>query len=177
MGYSIIFETKIVKLNDGRLLHLDRSGCNNDDAGRVQTEFSGDIYTVSEFLNRANSFINRDKVDGWELKIGSKYATYCDYGKHLIRMYNRSQKYDDFINERYFYGIRYDGVELFEPEHKILSGEEFDKIFYDMLYDGKKFSYMRLTTDLNNEDDIIKALDNKETVEFYVGKKYKTRVT
>lgn len=34
MGYSIIFQTKIVKLSDGRILHLDRSGCNNDTEGR-----------------------------------------------------------------------------------------------------------------------------------------------
>ena len=33
---------------------------------------------------------------------------------------------------------------------------------------------MRLTTELNNEDEIIKALDNKESVTFYVGKRHKS---
>ena len=39
MSYSIIFETKIVKLSDGRIIHFDRSGCNNDNVGRNKNEF------------------------------------------------------------------------------------------------------------------------------------------
>ena len=45
MSYSIIFETKIIKLSDGRLLHLNLSGCNNDDAGRSRDDWNGKIYT------------------------------------------------------------------------------------------------------------------------------------
>ena len=41
MSYSIIFETKIVKLSDGRLLHLDLSGCNNDTSGRSRDDWNG----------------------------------------------------------------------------------------------------------------------------------------
>ena len=35
MGYPMIFGTKIVNLSDGRVIHFDRSGCNNDDEGRI----------------------------------------------------------------------------------------------------------------------------------------------
>lgn len=41
MSYSIIFDTKFIKLQDGRLLHLDRSGCNNDTAGRSLSDYTG----------------------------------------------------------------------------------------------------------------------------------------
>ena len=50
MGYSIIFQTKIVKLSDGRILHLDRSGCNNDTEGRRPDDWTGKIYTPEAFV-------------------------------------------------------------------------------------------------------------------------------
>ncbi len=61
MGYSIIFETYIVKLPDGRIIHFDRSGCNNDNMGRKQNEFTGKIYNVDDFIKYAEKF-----------KVGSK---------------------------------------------------------------------------------------------------------
>lgn len=39
MGYSIIFQTKIAKLPDGRIIHFDRSGCNNDTAAELKQYF------------------------------------------------------------------------------------------------------------------------------------------
>lgn len=48
MGYSIIFQTKIVKLSDGRILHLDRRGCNNDTEGRRPDDWTReDLHTGS----------------------------------------------------------------------------------------------------------------------------------
>lgn len=173
MSYTIIFETKFVKLSDGRLLHLDLSGCNNDNAGRSRDEFIGTIYTYEELQEKVKSYINNNDLTGWELKIGSKYCTFNDYAKHLARMANNAKSFEDFNNERYFYGVRYDGVELFEPEQKILTPKEFDKFWYDNY--GKSLSYSRLTTRLKTEQDIITALDNNEPVSFYVGKKYKRK--
>ena len=56
MGYSIIFQTKIVKLSDGRILHLDRSGCNNDTEGRRPDDWTGKIYTPEAFVTYAENF-------------------------------------------------------------------------------------------------------------------------
>lgn len=177
MGYSIIFDTQIVKLSDGRLLHLDRSGCNNDTAGRSLSDYTGKIYTYEEFQKYVTSFTQNSKSDDWELKLGSKKATYYDYGKQLARKTNNAKNFEDFNNERYFYAERFDGVDLLEPEQKTLTPEEFSNCFYDLLYSGKPFSYSRITTRLNTEKDIITALDNNETINFYVGKKYKARIT
>ena len=57
MGYSIIFETYIVKLPDGRIIHFDRSGCNNDNVGRKQNEFTGKIYNVDDFIKYTEEII------------------------------------------------------------------------------------------------------------------------
>ena len=39
MSYPIIFETKIVKITDNRILHLSLSGCSRDNSGRTRGEF------------------------------------------------------------------------------------------------------------------------------------------
>ena len=105
MGYSIIFETKIVKLSDGRIIHFDRSGCNNDDAGRTKGEFTGKLYYIDDFIKRAEGFKKDSKPikesNGWDLKINSRRATYFDYGEHLLRMLKRAENYQDFVLNRY----------------------------------------------------------------------------
>ena len=177
MSHSIIFETKFIKLQDGRLLHLDRSGCNNDTSGRSLSDYTGKIYTYDELQKYVISLVKDGKSDHWELKLGSKYITYYDYGKHLATMANRAKTYEEFNNERYFIAKRYDGVELYKPEQKTLSPKEFSDCFYDLMYSGKPFSYSRILTTLNNELEIANTLDNGEAIEFYVGKKYKVRKT
>lgn len=31
MSYPIIFQTKVVKINDNEIIHFNRTGCNNED--------------------------------------------------------------------------------------------------------------------------------------------------
>ena len=137
MSYIIIFETKIVKLPDGRIIHFDRSGCNNDDAGRKKDEFCGKIYTEAEFIAKSNKFKQGSKPykanepQNWDLKIGSRYATYYDYGEHLLRMFKRALPYEDFIKQYYFSARYCKGIELLEPERRDITIEEFDKLYYD----------------------------------------------
>jgi len=175
MSHSIIFDTKFINLSDGRLLHLDRSGCNNDDAGRDLSDYIGKIYTQKELMDYAKSFMKDKELDGWELKILGRHCTYYEYGEHLLRMAKRAVDYNTFCSERYFSATRYDGVNLIKPEEKIMTPKEFSDCFYKLLYGGQQLSYTRITTPLNNEKEIIQALDKKESVSFYVGKKYKVR--
>ena len=138
MSYSIIFETKIVKLPDGRIIHFDRSGCNNDTEGRKKDEFHGKIYTELEFIEMANRFKQNSKPykasdpQFWELKIGSRYGTYYDYGEHLLRMLKRALPYEDFIKQ-YGFSARYcKSIELLEPERREMTVEEFDRLYYEL---------------------------------------------
>lgn len=75
MGYPIIFKTKIVNLSDGRILHLDLSGCNNDTEGRNNDDWKGKIYTKEDFINYAEG-INQALVI-----IGFKHKRMSELGK------------------------------------------------------------------------------------------------
>ncbi len=95
MSYSIVFETKVVRLPDGRVIHFDRSGCNNDNEGRQKDDFRAEIYTEEKFIEKANRFKQNSKPykageGSWDLKIGNRFATYYDYGEHLLRMLKRA---------------------------------------------------------------------------------------
>jgi hypothetical protein len=93
--------------------------------------------------------------------------------KDLLRMSKRAKTYEEICKERNFTASRFDGVNLYKPEEKFLSPQEFDKVFYEYLYSDKGFSYSRRTTLLNNEEEILKKLKNNQHIDFYVGKKYK----
>lgn len=121
IGYSIIFKTKIVCLSDGRILHLSLSGCNNDTEGRKDDDWVGKIYTKEEFLEYAEGFTTDSKPSkdscGFDLKIGSRYCTYYDYGMHLLRMLKRAISFDELTHSgKYVSFSKIDGVTVFEPQ-------------------------------------------------------------
>lgn len=167
MSYSIIFKTKIARLSDGRIIHFDRSGCNNDDCGRKNGEFTAKLYTEEEFRKYAEHFkvgsAPYKETKNFELKIGSRYATYYDYGEHLLRMLNRAVPYDE-LDVRASYCR---GIELIAPEHKEMSLEEFEKVVYKIMYSGAPFSYRRLM-EYPDKSEIVPLLENGKQMEFYI---------
>lgn len=174
MSYSIVFETKIVRLSDGRIIHFDRSGCNNDTAGRQKDEFTAKIYTEEDFIQKAESYKKGRKpykeTDYFELKIGSRYGTYYDYGEHLLRMLKRAMPYEAFIEKMYFQILHIANVQLYEPEEKIISKKEFDDMFYKLLYSDKDLSYQLLLEypDIKDEQNLIRLIENKECLSFEI---------
>lgn len=159
MGYPIIFQTKIARLHDGRIMHFDRSGCNNDKGGRVKGEFTATIYTEEEFIKRAEGFMEDSKPykesQQFDLKICSRYASYYDYGKHLLRMLKRAEDIDKVISDNYFYAKYCEQVEILEPEKKVVTVEEFGKISYDT-----RMRYRPLYKFTSDIDNIINLLMN-----------------
>lgn len=176
MSYSIIFETKIVKLSDGRIIHFDRSGCNNDNAGRKKDEFSAEIYSVDAFMEKIEKLKENSKPfkDIWDMKIGSRCATYYDYGEHLLRMYKRAISYENLINTFCFRVEYLTGIELIKPEHKIMTIEEFDKAYYDLLYKGHGLTYHRLIEypDIKNEKYIVSLIEEGKPLSFEIRKRH-----
>lgn len=178
MGYSIIFETKIVKLSDGRIIHFDRSGCNNDDSGRIKGEFTGKIYKVDDFIKGAEGFKKGSKPikesDGWDLKINSRRVTYFDYGEHLLRMLKRAENYQDFVSNRYVSAKYCVGIEILKPEYKVVNREE-SQAFMRSLPVNSGLTYRRMMEypEVTKEQEIIKALEANEYIEFYIGKSHK----
>lgn len=184
MGYSIIFETKIINLKDGRILHLDLSGCNNDNSGRDRGDFNGKIYTKEDFIRHAEHFKAdstpaKDNVKnqrGFDLKIGSRDVNYYDYGEHLLRMMKRAITWEELnCAGRYVSVDSIDSIELLEPEHKKMTLQEFDNCAYDYIYGDKPFRYKRIMTSLKTEEEVVKALDENKTLRFYIGKLSKKR--
>ena len=178
MSYSMIFETKIVKLSDGRIIHFDRSGCNNDYSGRQKDDFSGTIYSVDAFMNKIEKLKRNSKPikecdpHDWELKINGRYATGYDYGEHLLRMFNRALTYEELINTMCFRVEYLTGIELSKPEHKIMTVEEFDKIYYDLLHKGYGLTYRRLIEypDIKNEKHIVQLIEEGKPCSFEIKK-------
>ena len=173
MSYSIIFETKIVKLSDGRLLHLNLSGCNNDDAGRSRDDWHGKIYTENAFIQYAEGFMKNSEpsteTNDFDLKIRSKYSTWYDYGKHLLRMMKKSVTLDELKHSgKYVSFDRVDGATVFEDEEDIeMTMEEFNSYRYKKLHNGR-IEYMINYTLLETEKDIIEAFDNGYAVKIYI---------
>lgn len=176
MGYSIIFETKIVKMEDGRIIHFDRSGCNNDNEGRKKNEFTGRVYNESDFVKFAENFKKNSKpfknTDIWDLKIGNRCATMYDYGDHLLRMLKRAKRIEDFLKEYYFWAYHFKGIELLSPEHKeITDKREIDKIFYDSIYTNNGIRYRRMVDYPKDINVIIGLIENNEPITFSITKK------
>ncbi len=175
MSYSIIFETKIIKLSDGRSLHLDLSGCNNDTSGRSRDDWNGKIYTEDAFIEYAEGFMKDSKPakesGGFDLKIGSRYCTMYDYGKHLLRMRKRAVTLEELINSgKYVSFNRIDSVTVFEDGKEIeMTMEEFDSYYYEKLYNGG-IRYRIKYTLLENEKNIIEAFDNGNSVRIYISR-------
>ena len=148
MSYSIVFETKVVRLPDGRVIHFDRSGCNNDNTGRQKDDFRAEIYTEAQFIVKANRLRQNSKPykageESWDLKIGNRFATYYDYGEHLLRMLKRALSYEDFIKS-YFFSAHYcEGIQLLKPERRMMTVAEFDDPveILNYLKQGKDMSF------------------------------------
>lgn len=176
MGYGIIFKTKIVNLSDGRILHLSLQGCNNDNEGRKNDDWQGKIYTKEDFIKFAEGFKNDSKPskesEGFDLKIGSRYCTYYDYGMHLLRMLKKSVTYDELIHSgKYVSFNRIDGVTVFENDKPTeMTMKEFDDYFYKKLYSNARIRYRINYTFLETEDDVIKAFDDENSVRIYISK-------
>ena len=173
MSHSIIFKTKIIKLSDGRLLHLDLSGCNNDKHGRHHDDWTGTIYTEEEFLKKAEEFkkgsLPAKESGGFDLKIGSRYCTFYDYGEHLLRMRKRAVTFDEFMSSKKF--ITFQVIEsisvLDDGKTVTMSIPDFEKYFDEKKWEGM-VKYRRNYRLLEGEKEVVDALDSGELLRISV---------
>lgn len=173
MSYSIIFKTKVVKLNDGRILYMSRQGCNNDNEGREKYIFNiVGIKSVHEFISYAESFMDEKTTykenNTFDLKIGSRYATYYEFGEHLLRMLSRAENADDFVSNNVFQARYCTGIELIEPYHKEMTLFEFDY----MLRCNKngRYRYRPIIKYADSIKKIIDILDRGMEIKMFVKK-------
>lgn len=172
MSYSIIFETKFVKLPDGRFLHLSLQGCNNDNAGRTRDDFHGKIYTKESLSEYIDSFRHGTDYED-SMKIGNKWRSFKEYAEHLERMLKRATTWEELCEERYCYARIFYGVWLTEEgkEKRYVPHDEWNKICYDVYYGRIKASYIRDTKRVEDISEIVAELDKKTPMRFYIGTK------
>jgi hypothetical protein len=178
MSYTIIRETKICKLDNGDVIHFSLQGCNNDTEGRERDDFHGKYYTADEWEAEVNKWesIPRE-FDGFDLKIGSRYCQWADYGKHLRTMTKRAMSFDDFKTRCGVYGNVYDGITYYPENGESVdylpnSREEHD-IVYGIMYGRIQGRYMNRRHIVRTQEEIVNTLKNKECVRFYIGKEHK----
>jgi len=175
MSYNIIFETKVVELSDGRILHLSLQGCNNDNAGRTRDDFRGTIYSREAFITHAEH-LKKDCVpykdaDNFTMKIYSRYATSYDYGEHLLRMLKKAVTWDELKTKKLCYGHVFEGITLCENGvETLLSPAEWEKVAYDFIYGRRSGKYSGRYSYVECEPDIVAALEANKPVSFYIGK-------
>ena len=185
MSYSIIFQTKIVKLDDNRIIHFDRSGCNNDTAGREKNLFTAQLYNADWFEKKAKGYMENSKPykgGDFELKIGSRYCTVYDYGKHLLTMLKRAENFEQFKKNNFFRATLYKGIEVQEPFHKTYLNKECPEIESDIMFRKGDFEGIRedircrrIFEYFDNIDDCINLIENNEPMEFFIKKKAQFR--
>lgn len=180
MSCSIVFETKIAILSDGRLIHFDRSGCNNDNSGRRKDDWTARILTAHELIKKLNDYQRGKKpfkdCGEFELKVCGKPATMYDYAKHLERMWQRALPYDEFIKKYQFQVEHLTAVELIQPENKMMTVEEFHKEFYDILYTSGPTQWYNHYEypDIRDEAKIVDLIEKGEALRITL-KSWKSR--
>lgn len=141
MSYPIVFQTKVVKINDNEIIHFNRVGCNNDYEGRVANVYEAKIRTIEDFKRMAERFIINSKpykeTGIFDLKVGSKWCSFYDYGMYLLRALKRADNLETFKNNYAFRATVIKGVEVTDIDngiHKVFSIIEYPNIF-DMFYE------------------------------------------
>jgi len=142
MSYPIIFQTKVVKINDNEIIHFNRIGCNNDDEGRVANVYEAKIRTIEDFKRMAEGFIINSKpykeTGVFDLKVGSKWCSFYDYGMYLLRALKRADNLETFKNNYAFRATVIKGIEATDIDnaiHKVFSIIEYPDIF-DIYYES-----------------------------------------
>lgn len=167
MGYPIIFKTKIVKLEDGRLIHFDLSGCNNDNEGRRPDDWHGRVFTESEFHDYAESFKKNSKPykesDGFTMKIGSRYCTEYDYGEHLLRMKKKAITWKELCSKYSVSVSLVESVEVYKGlsiKPLIMTPDEFEEYLRENYL--KNIVYHIVESKVSDEKQVVEALENSK---------------
>ncbi len=177
MSHSIIFGTKICRLSNGNIIHFDRSGCNNDGAGRRKDEWTGKLYTPDKWEKEIVRW-ESDDTEGFCLKIGSRSRTFAEYGQHLRRMTKRALSFEELSKKFRLQGKVFDGITVFMDGDDILDKDiiydavkdrqKIHDIFYGNIYGDKKLSYHNNTHIVRSEEDVINAINVPYEVAFFI---------
>ncbi len=176
MGYPIIFKTRICRLSDGNIIHFTLQGCNNDDAGRHDSDWRGTYFTAQDWENWIRKWESTESNGNFDLKIGSRQTTFRGYGKHLRTMTKKASSFEDMCRFNYLQGTRVNAVEFY-PEGQttpvVYSPKNFkvDQLWYDVMYGRIKGRICYRRECITDEQTIVDALKNEDVISFYINPK------
>ena len=191
MSYPIVFQTKVVKINDNEIIHFNRTGCNNDFEGRVANVYEAKIRTVEDFKRMAERFIINSKpykeTGIFDLKVGSKWCSFYDYGMYLLRALKRADNLETFKNNYAFRATVIKGVEVTDIDnaiHKVFSIIEYPNIFFELRSDNRVFegidlsnaSCRKVVDYIHNIKDSIDLIKEGFPIECYIKKNKKEKL-
>lgn len=191
MSYPIVFQTKVVKINDNEIIHFNRIGCNNDTAGRVANVYEAKICTVEDFKRMAERFIINSKpykeTGIFDLKVGSKWCSFYDYGMYLLRALKRADNLETFKNNYAFRATVIKGVEVTDIDnaiHKVFSIIEYPNIFFELRSNNRVFegidlsnaSCRKVVDYIHNIKDSIDLIKEGFPIECYIKKNKKEKL-
>jgi hypothetical protein len=198
MSYPIVFQTKVVKINDNEIIHFNRVGCNNDDEGRVANVYEAKIRTIEDFKRMAEEFMINSKpykeTGIFDLKVGSKWCSFYDYGMYLLRALKRADNLETFKNNYTFRATVIKGIEAIDIDnaiHKVFSIIEYPDIFdiyYESFYKSRsdnrvfegidfgKASCRKVIDYIYNIKDSIDLIKEGFPIECYIKKNKKEKL-
>lgn len=191
MSYPIVFQTKVVKINDNEIIHFNRIGCNNDDEGRVANVYEAKIRTIEDFKRMAERFIINSKpykeTGIFDLKVGSKWCSFYDYGMYLLRALKRADNLETFKNNYAFRATVIKGVEVTDIDnaiHKVFSIIEYPNIFFELRSNNRVFegidlsnaSCRKVVDYIHNIKDSIDLIKEGFPIECYIKKNKKEKL-
>ena len=173
MGYPIIFKTRICRLSDGNIIHFTLQGCNNDDAGRRDSDWRGTYFTAQGWENWIKKWESTESDGNCDLKIGSRWTNYKGYGKHLRTMTKKAKDFDTLSKLSFLRGTKLNAVAFYPQGQKkpiIYEPQSFeaDRIGYDIMYGRIKGHLYYRREMVESEQEIVEALKNGDVVSFYM---------
>jgi len=102
MSYYKIFQQKIIRLSDERLIVLRRGGCNNDNSGRDKAEFVAIPYTQKNYDDMVKAY--KDSVydgssDEYICMVYGKWKTNLEYGLFMERALKRTISVEKLLED------------------------------------------------------------------------------
>lgn len=176
MGYPVIRETHIVRLDDGRYLLLQLAGCNNDDSGRRRDEFAAKVMSSDALEEMISGYENTPESGTFDLRIGSRYVSFAKYGQYLRKAFRRAVSWNEFLKSRTCIARIVEGVSISR-----MDGQDVGQISVSM--DDFRRDYERRVMygcgayriNTRTESDIaaiVSTLESKkEDMLFYVSRK------
>ena len=164
MSYGQVYETIIVKANDGSIYHLTREGCNNDTAGREPNDWRGYFYANEEaFIKEAKRWENCHEDI---IRIGGKIKPLSAYTTYLLNKLKRAISIEQLEQQYYINFWEIKGIQIISPIDRYMSLEEWAEEWRDLFYKYKTISYRRdIDTLKQTTENALKMFTCKQTNE------------